>query len=208
MQLPRGRFHRLIKSTTTRALMEEMGSKQFTGICMIVPGSGSAVLVFDEGLVVLAEYGGIKGQQVLETIQEGIEGEVAAELNLLTPEQIQLTLEFNPSFATGIQKDSPPGKATPGGVRSFTNPGKTPATPVSKHRTGSSAERRRIPMPGVKSAQETTAPPPLSGDGEIDALIRNMEEIDVDQLVSNFRVDCKTMLKKIHLDHLIQEKDA
>ena len=70
MQLPRGRFHRLIKSTTTHALIEEMDSTQFTGICTIVPGNESAVLVFNEGLVVLAEYGGIKGQQVLEMIQE------------------------------------------------------------------------------------------------------------------------------------------
>ena len=208
MQLPRGRFHRLIKSTTTHALIEEMDSTQFTGICTIVPGNESAVLVFYEGLVVLAEYGGIKGQQVLEMIQEDMEGEVAAELNLLTSDQIQLTLEFNPSFATGIQKGPPPGKATPRGEKPSTSPGKPPATPVPKHRAGSPAERRRIPMPGVKPVQEMTAPPSPPGDGEIDALIRNMEEIDVEQLVSNFRVDCKTMLKKIHLDHLIQEKDA
>ncbi|MFY1645143.1 hypothetical protein ACK11Z_15535, partial [Methanoculleus bourgensis] len=63
MQLPRGQFHRLIKSTTSSALIEEMGSKRFTGICTIVLGGESAVLVLNEGLVVLAEYGGLKGQQ-------------------------------------------------------------------------------------------------------------------------------------------------
>ena len=63
MQLPRGQFHRLIKSTTSRALIEEMGSKRFTGICTILLGNKSAVLVLNEGQVVLAEYGGIKGQQ-------------------------------------------------------------------------------------------------------------------------------------------------
>jgi hypothetical protein len=35
-----------------------------------------------------------------------------------------------------------------------------------------------------------------------------MEEMDVEELVSSFRVNCKDMLKKIHLDHLIQEKDT
>ncbi len=62
-------------------------------------------------------------------------------------------------------------------------------------------------MPGVKPVRETAAAPP-SGDDEINTLIRNMEEMDVEELVSSFRVNCKDMLKKIHLDHLIQEKDT
>ncbi|MFA7073380.1 MAG: hypothetical protein WC138_12850 [Methanoculleus sp.] len=207
MQLPRGQFHRLIKSTTSRALIEEMGSKRLTGICTIVLGSESAVLVFNEGQVVLAEYGGIKGQQALEMIQGGEESEAAAELNLLTPDQIQLALEFNQAFAAGNQKDPSPGKAAPGGAKPSAGPGKTAATSVPKRRPEPPAERHRIPMLGVKPVRETTAAPP-SGDDEINMLIRNMEEMDVEQLVSSFRVNCKDMLKKIHLDHLIQEKDT
>ena len=92
MQLPRGRFHRLIKSTTSRVLIEEMASARFTGICTIVPGEKSAVLVLNEGLVVLAEYGGIRGQHALDAVSND-ESEAAAELNLLTPEQVQLARE-------------------------------------------------------------------------------------------------------------------
>ncbi|GLI46099.1 hypothetical protein [Methanoculleus bourgensis] len=197
MQLPRGQFHRLIKSTTSRALIEEMGSKRFTGICTILLGNKSAVLVLNEGQVVLAEYGGIKGQQALEKIHDGEEGEAAAELNLLTPDQIQLALEFNQSFAIGNQTDSSPRKAASGGAKPS----------VQKRRPEPPAERHRIPMPGVKPVRETAAAPP-SGDDEINTLIRNMEEMDVEELVSSFRVNCKDMLKKIHLDHLIQEKDT
>jgi len=207
MQLPRGQFHRLIKSTTSRALIEEMGSKRFTGICTILLGNKSAVLVLNEGQVVLAEYGGIKGQQALEKIHDGEEGEAAAELNLLTPDQIQLALEFNQSFAIGNQTDSSPRKAASGGAKPSAGPGKTGGTSVPKHRPEPPAERHRIPMPGVKPVRETTAAPP-SGDDEINTLIRNMEEMDVEELVSSFRVNCKDMLKKIHLDHLIQEKDT
>ncbi|MBT0732313.1 DUF4388 domain-containing protein [Methanoculleus bourgensis] len=207
MQLPRGQFHRLIKSTTSRALIEEMGSKRFTGICTILLGNKSAVLVLNEGQVVLAEYGGIKGQQALEKIHDGEEGEAAAELNLLTPDQIQLALEFNQSFAIGNQTDSSPRKAASGGAKPSAGPGKTGATSVQKRRPEPPAERHRIPMPGVKPVRETAAAPP-SGDDEINTLIRNMEEMDVEELVSSFRVNCKDMLKKIHLDHLIQEKDT
>jgi len=207
MQLPRGRFHRLLKSTTSRALIEEMNSSQFTGTCMIALGSESAVLVLNEGLVVLAEYGGLKGQQALEIVQGGEEIEAAAELNLLTPDQIQLALEFNPLFVTGNQKALSPGKAAPGDVKSSAGSRKTGVTSVPKRRPEPPAERHRIPMPGVKPVQETAAAPP-SGDDEIDTLIRNMEEMDVEELISSFRVNCKDMLKKIHLDHLIQDKDT
>ncbi|MCK8517486.1 hypothetical protein [Methanoculleus sp. 7T] len=203
MQLPRGQFHRLIKSTTSRALIEEMGSVRFTGICTIVIGSESATLVLNEGLVVLAEYGGIKGQHALDEALKGGESEAAAELNLLTPEQIQLALEFNRPFKTGDldtkkERRPSPGKAAPKTTGAKTVPTRRPEPPAEVH---------RLPMPGVKPVQETTAAP-QSGSEEIDTLVRNMEEMDVEQLVGSFRVNCKDMLRRIHLDHLIQDKDT
>lgn len=212
MQLPRGQFHRLIKSTTSRALIEEMGSIRFTGICTIVIGSESATLVLNEGLAVLAEYGGIKGQHALDEVLKGGESEAAAELNLLTPEQIRLALEFNRSFTTGNpdtekQRRPSPSRAASGGGKPPIVPKATGAASVPKRRPEPPAEAHRIPMPGVKPVQETTAAPP-SGSEEIDTLVRNMEEMGVEQLVGNFRVNCKDMLRKIHLDHLIQDKDT
>ncbi len=68
MQLPRGRFHKIIKSTATPALIEEMRAAKFTGICRIVLGSESATLVLNEGSVVLAEYGGLNGCQALDGV--------------------------------------------------------------------------------------------------------------------------------------------
>ncbi|WOX55716.1 MULTISPECIES: hypothetical protein [unclassified Methanoculleus] len=192
-----------------------MNSSQFTGTCMIALGSESAVLVLNEGLVVLAEYGGIKGQHVLDTLLEGGESEVAAELNSLTPEQIQLSLEFNRPCAiaepdAGRQKKSMSGKAAPRGTK------RTGAASSSKHRPEPPAEMHHIPMPGVKSLQETTAvPPSASNDAappstsdEMETLVQNMEDLDVDQLVGSFKVNCKEMLRRIHLDHLIQDKDT
>ncbi|NLZ29190.1 MAG: hypothetical protein GX885_00305 [Methanomicrobiales archaeon] len=207
MQLPRGQFHRLIKSTTSRALVEEMGSKQFTGICTIVSGSESVVLVFNEGLAVLAEYGSIKGQQALDTALKGEENEVAAELNLLTPDQIQLALEFNRPFATGGRGPSPPDTAVTGAKKPPTSPREIRATPVApKRRPEPPADGHRAPVPGVKPGQER-AGAPLSGADELEMLLQNMGEMDIEQLVSSFRVNCKDMLKKIHLDHLIQDRD-
>ncbi|MCM2466762.1 hypothetical protein [Methanoculleus oceani] len=206
MQLPRGRFHRLLKSTTPRALIEEMGSEQFTGICTIVLGSQRVTLVLNEGLVVLAEYGDIKGQHVLDAVLKGEEDEAAAELNLLTPDQVQLALEFNRPFATGEldagrQGRPSSGKAASGGTK------KAGGASLPKHRPEPTAEVHRIPMPGVKPVQKTP-PASQSESDEVDTLVQNMEEMDVEQLVSSFRVNCKDMLRRIHLDHLIQDKDT
>ncbi|WP_292728379.1 hypothetical protein [Methanoculleus sp.] len=210
MQLPRGRFHRLLKSTTSRALVEEMGSAQFTGICTIVLGSESATLVLNEGQVVLAEQGDLKGQHVLDAMLKGEENEVAAELNLLTPEQVRLALEFNRPCTAGDpagQGRPSPGKATPGGTRPSAAPKKAIAVASPKRRQEQPAGVHHIPMPGVKSVKET-AEASQSGSDEIDTLVQNMEEMDVDQLVSSFRVNCKDMLRRIHLDHLIQDKET
>jgi len=62
-------------------------------------------------------------------------------------------------------------------------------------------------MPGVKPAQGTAEASPSGGD-ELDTLVQNMEEMGVEQLVSSFKVNCKDMLKKIHLDHLIKDKET
>ena len=210
MQLPRGRFHRLLKSTTSRALIEEMGSTQFTGICTIVLGSESATLVLNEGQVVLAEQGDLKGQHVLDAMLKGEESEVAAELNLLTPEQVRLALEFNRPCTTGDptrQGRPSPGKAAPGGTKPSAAPKKAIAVASPKRRPEQPAGVHRIPMPGVKPVEET-AEASQSGSDEIDTLVQNMEEMDVDQLISSFRVNCKDMLRRIHLDHLIQDKET
>lgn len=181
MQLPRGRFQCLIKPTTSRALIEEMGSKQFTGVCTIAPGDESAVLVFNEGLVVLARCGGIGGQQALNMVRGGTGGEAAAELDFLTPEQVQLALEFNRQFVTGSQEKPSP-------VRT-------------------ALEVDRPLTPGAKPVQGGVVEPPLEDD-EIAMLIQEMEEIDVERLASSFKANCREMLKAIHLDHLIQERET
>jgi hypothetical protein len=246
MQLPRGRFHKIIKSTATPALIEEMRAAKFTGICRIVLGSESATLVLNEGSVVLAEYGGLNGYQALDGVL-GNEEEAGAELNLLTPEQVRLSQEFNRQCAievpaTGKVGKSPPKRGVPEGAKPAA-PGKQPAgggihrevKPVpdvkpaktskagtvpersdtapgvgkssSAHSPEPTAESQSIPRPGAKPAQEAAETSQPEGD-EIDTLLRNMEEINIEHLVSNFRTNCKEMLKKIHLDHLIKDNET
>lgn len=203
MQLPRGQFHRLLKSTTPRALIEEMGSKEFTGICTIIIDGESAVMVLEMGQVVLAEYGDIQGQQALDAILKEKDTEAETELNLLTPEQRQLALEFNRSAAirnpgTAKKQEAPPGRTASGG-------GERPSG--RRHPPERPEEKTHIPTPGVKPLQERSAAP-RSTDNEVDTLTQNMEDINIEQLVSKFRVSCRDMLHKLNLDHLIQDKET
>jgi hypothetical protein len=187
-----------------------MGSAQFTGICTIVLGNESATLVLNEGQVVLAEQGDLKGQHGLDVMLKGEENEVAAELNLLTPDQVRLALEFNRPCMTGDpagQRRPSTGKAAPGGTTPSAAPKKAVSAASPKRRQEQPPGVHQIPMPGVKSVEET-AEVSRSGSDEIDTLVQNMEEMDVDQLVSSFRVNCKDMLRRIHLDHLIQDKET
>ncbi|WOX58258.1 hypothetical protein [Methanoculleus receptaculi] len=246
MQLPRGRFHKIIKSTATPALIEEMRAAKFTGICRIVLGSESATLVLNEGSVVLAEYGGLNGYQALDGVL-GSEEEAGAELNLLTPEQVRLSQEFNRQCAievptTGKVGKSPAKRGVPEGAEPAA-PGKQPAgggisrdvkpvtdvKPAKPPKAGTVPERsdtapgvgksssahspeptagsQSVPRPGAKPAQEVAGTSQSGGD-EIDTLLQNMEEINIEHLVSNFRTNCKEMLKKIHLDHLIKDNET
>jgi len=246
MQLPRGRFHKIIKSTTTPALIEEMRTARFTGICKIVLGSESATLVLNEGQLMLAEYGVLKGQQALDAVL-GSEEEAGAELNILTAEQVRLSQEFNRQCAIEVSTTGKPGKspakrgvsegakpATPGNQPAGSGisreakpvmdgkpakPSKAGAAPErsdtvssvgrrsSAHTPEPAAESHTTPMSGVKPAHEMAETSQSEGD-EIDTLIQNMEEINIEHLVSSFRTNCKEMLKKIHLDHLIKENET
>jgi len=68
-----------------------MGSAQFTGICTIVLGSESATLVLNEGQVVLAEHGDLKGQHALDAMLKGKGTELDAVVELEVDDSILLS---------------------------------------------------------------------------------------------------------------------
>jgi hypothetical protein len=188
--------------------MDEAISERFTGTCTIVLGSENAALVLKDGQIVLASYGNMKGQHALDAVLEREMNDAAVEQNILTPEQVQLALEFNPPYMIkkpGRSGETPAEKNVPVETPPRRSKG-ADAPPSSRQRPTPAAEVHHIPMPGVKAAQKTTRTS-QSGKDEFNALVQNMEEIDIEQLVGSFKVNCKDILKKIHLDHLIKDKD-
>jgi hypothetical protein len=97
--LPRGTFHSLKKSSTVASLLGECTASSFTGYCTITVGNTPVFMVFEAGECILAHFGNDEGLAARERLKGMGEAEVSAELYTLSPKQIQLALEFNPSMA-------------------------------------------------------------------------------------------------------------
>ena len=95
MQLPRGTFLNIKRSTKVGDLLAELQDMKFTGICSISFGRVIGTIVFKSGKRILAQYKDINGDAAWEELQKIIGEKVDASLSTLNEAQIQLSLEFN-----------------------------------------------------------------------------------------------------------------
>jgi hypothetical protein len=95
MQLPRGTFLTIKRSTKVGDLLAELQDMKFTGICSISFRQGVGTIVFKSGKRILAEYKDTLGDAASEELQKNIGEKVDASLSTLNEAQILLSLEFN-----------------------------------------------------------------------------------------------------------------
>ena len=95
MQLPRGTFLNIKRSTKVGDLLAELQDMKFTGVCSISFGHAIGTIVFKSGKRILAQYKDIIGDAASEELQKIIGEKVDASLSTLNEAQIQLSLEFN-----------------------------------------------------------------------------------------------------------------
>jgi hypothetical protein len=214
MQLPRGKFHRIYKSVTLRSLTDELQTMQFTGYCTIAFGSESTILVYDRGQVLLAECGAKKGRPALDDVQGKWESEAAAELNILTPEQIELAREFNRASEIGTSQKNSTGRAA--ALRGESSASRAPPARVRATERPARPERTQSPpaVPKTHPPQGNAGQPDRAAriaqgqQEEVDTLVQMIEAMDIETLNSSFRTDCKELLRRIDLEHLIQDSGA
>jgi hypothetical protein len=97
MQLPRGTFLSIKRSTKAGDILTGLQEMKFTGVCTVSFGSINGTLVFKNGKRILAQYRETTGDAAWDEFQK-INGEkVDASLSTLNEAQIQLSLEFNKS---------------------------------------------------------------------------------------------------------------
>lgn len=98
MELPRGKFRALKRDIGLLFLIRDLKKDAFTGYCKIQYVERRMVLVFGKGTVLLASCDNLAGDQALDKIWSNKYSWVDAMLHDLDDAQLQLALEFNPSY--------------------------------------------------------------------------------------------------------------
>jgi hypothetical protein len=139
MQLPRGTFLSIKRSTKVGDLLIDLQELKFTGVCTISSKTGNGTIVLKSGKRILAEFRNTSGDAAWDDLLK-ISGEkVDASLSTLTDAQIQLSLEFNKSclIVKGAKAEIPPLADIP------------PPPPRPKAHSPAGPQKQSLPFPGI-----------------------------------------------------------
>lgn len=268
MQLPRGKFREIVRGVPLGPLLLELNEVRYTGILKLTWDSSTCTLVFQNGLVILAEYPPQAGDSAWETITRLGDQAVGGILSDLDAVQMRLVIEFNAPFILSVPaipgKDFGGPKKGPAPAGTMTEPvpvvGSTPAAPrrepgpfpprvippvrqepekakqppvvpvsltAEAGRTGSSTPQFRPATTSLEGSPEGRTSPASSAEyrergtaaepepyhrGMDPATLANLEmaaldDMDVDHIATKIRKNARGIVKKLHLGHLMTEKD-
>jgi len=235
MQLPRGTFREIKKNQRTADVLEELERGRFSGICSISCRDELGTLVMKSGKCILAEYGSWKGEAALEKLlyafsEEGID----AALSSLDEAQIQLSLEFNkterihrtvpappatnktvphiaPSYGAGAQnnKISPLAHRTPASERPvvlMSHPPEKVHRPLASPKNPVREPPVSIRAPPLKPEGQVTKKESNTAQTATESDLDTFDSMNLDEVTGKFREECKTMVKNLHLEHLMDRK--
>lgn len=225
MQLPRGTFREIRKSVTIESLIHSLEGEKYTGLATISSHSLSGTLVFKQGKFILIKFQNIRGDPALGELQKAGSEVVDAALSVLGDAQIELALEFNkpcrltrsgkpvspvsPRPAMHGTRDPPRAvpERRPAIINSAAKPAGIPVHPPPHH------DHSPAPHPPVRVSAAGT-PAPASGGGAEEPVqepdtsfeddLETFENMDLDSVTDKIRTDCKSMIKQLHLDHLME----
>jgi hypothetical protein len=234
MQLPRGTFREIKKDVTVGDLSAELERTKFSGICSISSGAATGTLVFNRGKCILVKFNGKSGDAGWNELQNAMAEVVDAALSTLDDAQIQLALEFNkhcklvkggkpvPAHHEPQKKPTPPPAAATPPSPVKINLAK-PAAPVvypsgfpakhaahAAHRPPAPAPVSQVPAvpraPFPKAAETRAGLPEEAVAHEQDSSgdLDTFDSMDLDTVTDKIRNDCKTMIKQLHLEHLME----
>ena len=188
MQLPRSNFREIKKTEPISSLINELERKKFSGICRISSDPVSGTLVFESGKCILAKVQHKSGGEALEDLQKMCNHKVDAALSDLDETQIQLALEFNKAYQitnagnmTPLASREPQKHKVPAYA--------TPQIPVTQ------------PQEPKQSAQAEELPQDSSS---FDKDIDTFDTLDIDNVTDKIRNDCKTIVRQLDLEHLME----
>ena len=226
MQLPRGTFREIRKKVILQDLLSEFEDTRFTGTCGIVAGPATGSFVFQNGACILARFHGQAGDAAIREMQQSARDAVDVIISTLDEPQIRLALEFNPACIVLTEPVSDTGNHPPGHQ---TAPARTipPVLPAAPAAPAPSRPGRRVliareepltrqdggrtpgappvaaRLPPEKPVQAMKAADPAAEHEDIEGEIDALDSMDLDLVTSRIRSECKTLVKQLDLDHLL-----
>jgi hypothetical protein len=229
MQLPRGKFRSVIKGVALNSLIQELAEVRYTGVITISRGREAIFLVIQRGRYVLAEYGSLKGDRAWEGITALEEATVDAILADFSDADLKLALEFNDPWLLSSQIITrvfkPPREKGREPVPPRRPQAQPPAPPGSLPPEQEPAAGRENPAEALAAVAEVdagyaSAAVPEGGGGaeavpsdlydELALLHMEMsalDDVDVEHIATKIRKNAKGIVKKLHLGHLMTEKE-
>jgi hypothetical protein len=220
MQIPRGTFRALKRGCDLHTLIQELKDTAFCGYCRIAPGSGSITIVFDKGIIRLAEFDDLEGDAAFERIFQSGPVTVDAVLHDLSAAQLDLAVEFSPSSVvkTDKRRTLPDQHGSPGIGRShhpnpmdFRNTGLKEELPDSGSRR---VQTDQSIIPAEKPVVKREISRIHVSDDDASLLSRELDALDamdIESMAAKFRANCRLMMERLELEHLIDQntgKDA
>jgi hypothetical protein len=175
MQLPRGTFLTIKRSTKFGDLFSELHEMKFTGVCTISAKSGNGTIVFKHGKRILAEFQNTTGDSAWDDVQKIISEKGDASLSTLSEAQIQLSLEFNKTclVAKGAKTEKPALMNIPVPPTVSTSPAEiippqqAKAVPVKTHQKPGIPQFAPLPEPGTVQQVKSPQPPRIISDTQL-----------------------------------------
>jgi hypothetical protein len=227
MQLPRGKFRSVIKGVALNSLIQELAEVRYTGVITITRGREVISLVIQRGRYILAEYGSLRGDPAWEGINTLGEATVDAILSDFSEAELKLAVEFNDPYLLSSQIIT----------RAFKAPREKGKEPFPQKKPAESAAPPPSPpppkedtRPAPESSMETppawtkadaghalaTASERGGDEGVPDvydelALLHMemsaLDDVDVEHIATKIRKNARGIVKKLHLGHLMTEKE-
>ncbi len=215
-QLPRGRLAESKHDIKLMNLVSHIESSEFTGYCIITFEGRRASLLLERGRCVMIDYPPHYGEEAVKEIQSTITKTISADLYELSPQQMDLAIEFNDGYwannwtkGTGISISAVSREIFD---MTATTPETLPTTPGAVADTSGTKVSPREPTPlSQEELNHLVEEEPIetTDEEELDDFaqqVRNLENMNMEIMEKRIKENFKDVIKELDLEYLIVEK--
>ncbi len=215
-QLPRGRLTESKQNIKLMNLVSHVESSEFTGYCIISFEGRRASLLLERGRCVMVDYPPRYGEEAVKEIQSTITKTVSADLYELSPQQMDLAIEFNDGYwannwtkGTGISISAVSREIFD---MTASTAETLPTTAGGVADTSDNKVSRREPTPlSQEELNHLVEEEPIEtkDEEELDDFaqqVRNLENMNMEIMEKRIKENFKDVIKELDLEYLIVEK--